>query len=96
VFDFFERVEGFVLAQVVLVKKETSVLYIAMYGQTVRAEGIVPSGTSMGNQSVEWVSKMGKALTPAKCRILSAKESTVLSMCTVSDPRYAKVSFRGS
>jgi hypothetical protein len=30
-------------------KKKVSVSYIEMYGQTVRAEGIVPSGTSMGN-----------------------------------------------
>jgi hypothetical protein len=25
--------------------------YIAMYGQTVRAEEVVPSGTSIGNQA---------------------------------------------
>ena len=32
------------------IQKKVSVWYIAMYGQTVRAERIVPSGTSMGNQ----------------------------------------------
>ena len=33
-----------------VVKEKVSILYIAMYGQTVRAEVIVPSGTSMGNR----------------------------------------------
>jgi hypothetical protein len=42
--------EGVALAQALIVKEKVSVLYIAMYGQTVRAEGIVPSGMSMGNQ----------------------------------------------
>ena len=49
------------------IKKKVSVLYIAMYGQTVRAEVIVPSGTSMGNRR-GGKCRVGKALTQQNSR----------------------------